>query len=299
MPVLAFLPRYDAETYDAPLASVGRVSPSSRPGRAVSSRRGGQAPTDSGPGCAAVPAGGRLGAMSTRPPQTDPGPDSEPSPASADPGWVIVVPVKGGPLAKSRLRAPDGVDHARLATALALDTLTAAVGAVGSHHVVVVTSDPDIAAEVRRLGVVVEAHPADGLDAAVLAGAARAGTLPGAGEARVAALLGDLPCLQADDLLTALAVCEDFEAAVVPDADGVGTVLLAARSGPRLHPRFGGPSAHSHELGGAQRLDLDLPRLRRDVDDEASLRAALCLGVGTATATLLAHLLVSQEAPTP
>ncbi len=241
--------------------------------------------------------------MSTRPPQADPGPDPEPAPSSAPapggPGWVVVVPVKGGPLAKSRLRAPDGVDHARLATALALDTVTAAVGAVGAHHVVVVTSDAEIDAAVRGLGVVVEADPAEGLDAAVLAGAARAVTLPGAEDARVAALLGDLPCLRADDLLAALAACEEVEAAVVPDADGVGTVLLSARSGDRLHPRFGGPSARAHERGGARRLDLDLPRLRRDVDDETSLRAALCLGVGTATATLLAHLLVPQGTPTP
>ncbi|MDQ2755336.1 MAG: 2-phospho-L-lactate guanylyltransferase [Actinomycetota bacterium] len=202
-------------------------------------------------------------------------------------------------MAKSRLRAPDGVDHARLATALALDTLTAAVGALGADHVVVVTSDPVLADEVAGLGVVVEPDPAGGLDAAVLAGAARATCLPGAGHARVAALLGDLPCLHADDLLAALAVCEEYEAAVVPDADGVGTVLLTARSGGRLHPCFGGPSARAHERDGARRLDLDLPRLRRDVDDEASLRSALCLGVGTHTATLLAHLLVPRPRPTP
>ncbi|MEO3935804.1 2-phospho-L-lactate guanylyltransferase [Dermatophilaceae bacterium Soc4.6] len=225
-----------------------------------------------------------------------PEPTSEPT-GQAHPGWVVVVPVKGGPLAKSRLRAPDGVDHARLATALALDTVAAAVAALGPARVVVVTSDPGIAAAVVSLGALAQADPGDGLDAAVLAGGARAAALPQAEPARVAALLGDLPCLHADDLRAALVACEGDAAAFVPDADGVGTVLLTSAAGHRLRPRFGGGSAHAHEGQGARRLDLDLPRLRRDVDDEDSLRAALCLGVGTHTATLLAHLVVPGPAP--
>jgi 2-phospho-L-lactate guanylyltransferase len=36
---------------------------------------------------------------------------------------------------------------------------------------------------------------------------------------------------------------------------------------------------------GASRLDLALPRLRRDVDTPADLEAALALGVGPRTAT--------------
>ena len=66
--------------------------------------------------------------------------------------WRVVVPVKGGPGAKSRLRAPDGVDRVVLARALALDTVTAAVEAVGPDHVVVVTSDRDVVAAVRGFG---------------------------------------------------------------------------------------------------------------------------------------------------
>ena len=62
-----------------------------------------------------------------------------------------VVPVKGGPDAKSRLRAPDGVDRLVLARALALDTVTAAVEAVGEGHVVVVTGDEEVVASVEEL----------------------------------------------------------------------------------------------------------------------------------------------------
>lgn len=203
--------------------------------------------------------------------------------------WAVVVPVKGGPQAKSRLRAPDGVDHGRLATALALDTVAAAAGAVGAGRVVVVTSDPVVGAAVAAGGGVVVPDPGAGLDAAVLAGARRAATTA-TPPPRVAALLGDVPSATAGDVAAALAAATPYDAAVVPDADGVGTVLLTARTGASLRPRFGGASARAHEEGGAVRLDLDLPRLRRDVDDEASLRWALSLGVGDHTAALLAHL---------
>ena len=71
--------------------------------------------------------------------------DHAPTAAGA---WHVVVPVKGGPDAKSRLLAPDGVDRLVLARALALDTVTAAVEAVGEGHVVVVTSDHDVVASV-------------------------------------------------------------------------------------------------------------------------------------------------------
>lgn len=204
-------------------------------------------------------------------------------------GWAVVVPVKGGPRAKSRLRAPEGVDHGRLATALALDTVAAAADAVGAGSVVVVTSDPVVAAAVAAAGTTVVPDPGAGLDAAVLAGARRAAGLARPAP-RVAALLGDVPSATAGDVAAALTAATPYDAAVVPDADGVGTVLLTARHGEALRPRFGGASARAHEDGGAVRLDLDLPRLRRDVDDETSLREALCLGVGAHTAALLAHL---------
>ena len=50
--------------------------------------------------------------------------------------WSLVVPVKGGEGAKSRLRAPDGVDRIALARALALDTVAAGIEAIGADHVV-------------------------------------------------------------------------------------------------------------------------------------------------------------------
>jgi len=77
--------------------------------------------------------------------------------------------------------------------------------------------------------------------------------------------------------------------AAVPDADGTGTVLLAARTPARLDPAFGPVSFAEHLRRGAVPLPLDLPRLRRDVDTPADLDAALALGVGARTASALSE----------
>jgi 2-phospho-L-lactate guanylyltransferase len=73
---------------------------------------------------------------------------------------------------------------------------------------------------------------------------------------------------------------------VVPDAQGTGTVLLTSLTG-QLEPAFGPGSAARHAAAGHHRLDLALPRLRTDVDDDRSLAAALELGVGPATLGVL------------
>jgi len=210
--------------------------------------------------------------------------------------WSVVVPVKGGDRAKTRLRAPAGVDHTRLATALALDTIAAAVGAVGAGHVIVVTGDPDIATQVAVLGVVVVDDPGGGLNPAISAGIAHLVAHTAVGG--VAVLLGDLASVCSSDLAVALESAEAHSSSYVPDADDTGTVFLASTTPGHLVPHFGGRSDAAHRAAGFVRLDLDLPRLRRDVDDEASLRTALCLGVGAYTAALLAHLMVPDRSST-
>lgn len=62
--------------------------------------------------------------------------------------WAVVVPVKGGSSAKSRLADPA---RPALATAFALDTIMAALATVGVERVVVVTSEPVVATLVRAL----------------------------------------------------------------------------------------------------------------------------------------------------
>lgn len=207
--------------------------------------------------------------------------------APAPPGtWNVVIPVKGGPDAKSRLRAPDGVDRLVLARALAIDTVTAAAEAVGPHHVVVVTSDAEVLEAVAPVGVGRVDDPGRGLNEAVHAAL---GDLPS--DQPAAVLLGDVPALRPPDLRAALVAGDACDRWFVPDAEGTGTVLLGARTAATVRPAFGSGSAGRHESGGSTRLALDLERLRRDVDDEASLGEALRLGVGPNTAALLAHLI--------
>jgi len=206
--------------------------------------------------------------------------------------WTVVLPLKGGSNAKSRLRAP-----APLATAIALDCLDAVLASPPVETVVVVTPDPALAAVAASRGAQVrgESAPGDGLLAAIADG------LDGV-RGRCAVLLGDLPALRPDDLAIALGLAggllesdsrpdaERPEMVFVPDAEGTGTVLLAALSTAAIRPSFGTASASAHQDAGAARLDVELPRLRRDVDTRADLRTAITLGVGPRTAVALAEL---------
>jgi 2-phospho-L-lactate guanylyltransferase len=74
--------------------------------------------------------------------------------------------------------------------------------------------------------------------------------------------------------------------AVVPDAAGDGTVLMAATHPAALHPSYGPGSGTRHAVGGVL-LDLPNERLRRDVDTPDDLAVVAELGVGPATAAAL------------
>ena len=200
---------------------------------------------------------------------------------TSSPDWHLVVPVKGGAAAKSRLHPPPGVGREELALALATDCLTACCAGMPPARVLVVTSDERVAQLAHGLGAGVAADPGAGLNAAVAAG--RDQVLTDGPSLPVAVLLGDLPALRAGDLTAALGAAAAYPLAVVPDAAGEGTVLLTALRGADLAPAFGTGSAARHHAAGHHRLDLDLPRLRTDVDDDAALQEVLALGVGAAT----------------
>lgn len=218
-------------------------------------------------------------------PAPDPGAD-----VRATVRWHLVVPVKDAQRAKTRLEAPLPLSRPELARAVAQDTLEAACAALGAGRVTVVTSDPVVTAAAHAAGCRVSPDPGLGLNAAVRAGWAsleglvRGGT-DAAGRTAWAAMLGDLPALRAEDLRAALAACSRHPRAVVPDADGTGTVLLTSTVAPP-EPRFGTGSAARH-AEDAELLDLDLASLRRDVDTAEDLRAALALGVGRHTTLAL------------
>jgi 2-phospho-L-lactate guanylyltransferase len=198
-------------------------------------------------------------------------------------GWTVVLPLKGGPGAKSRLGATSA-----LATAIALDSLAAVRACADVAATLVVTADDALAARVRADGCQVVPERSTGLSGAVQEGLAAAHRLrPGQ---PVAVLLGDVPAVRPQDLAAALAAAHDalsLGSVFVPDADGTGTVLLAAARPAALRAAFGPGSAAAHAQAGIRRLDLDLPRLRRDVDTPADLAAAVELGVGPRTRAVL------------
>lgn len=204
------------------------------------------------------------------------------------PDRALVVPLKGGPLSKSRLDLPERTRRS-LAEAFARDTLGAATTALPDAVVLVVTSDPGVRAGVTADGFRVVTDPGGGLDAAVRAGLEAAASL---GAAAGTVLPADHPALRPEELLGTLSAAEGRGPVVVPDADGTGTALLhlpfrAGADVPRT--RFGAGSAAAHEELGWHRLEVDAPGLRTDVDDAVSLAAALALGVGPHTRTALAR----------
>lgn len=202
--------------------------------------------------------------------------------------WTVIVPVKQIMLAKTRLSGIDDDTRRALAVAFARDTVAAVASSQLVGHVVVVSNDQiagDIAGDIAEL---VPDAPDAGLNPALVYAAKRVrDSRPGAA---VAAVSSDLPTLRGDDLTRAF---RRGPAAswLVPDADGLGTTLLAAPEGAPWLPSFGVESRRAHRAAGVVEIDVTgLERLRRDVDTAADLAAARRLGVGEATAAVLASL---------
>ncbi|MBL8925476.1 MAG: 2-phospho-L-lactate guanylyltransferase [Pseudonocardia sp.] len=214
-----------------------------------------------------------------------------------DDGCVdLVMPVKPLHAAKSRLRgaADRGVGdpdaHAALALALAHDTVAAVLAARAVRRLLLISSDPVVAAELAAAGVEVVPDVPGGLNAALGHGAAilRAAD-PGT---PVGALQADLPALRPSELDEALHDAAALFAtgarrAFCPDARGTGTTLLLAAAGAPLDPRFGAGSAAHHRASGAIPLAAAGPGLRRDVDTGDDLCAAAELGLGPHTRAVL------------
>jgi 2-phospho-L-lactate/phosphoenolpyruvate guanylyltransferase len=178
--------------------------------------------------------------------------------------------VKGTPAAKSRFG--DVADRERLALAIALDTVTAALAAPGVAQVVVVTSEAaSVSFDETDAFVVIE--EGTGLASAIATGIETANDFsePGRG---VAILLGDLPALRPDELGTALLAATRYDRAMVADAEGTGTTLTTAADGHTHAQRFGVGSAAAHRAEGYVPLDISPDSgLRTDVDTPEALTA--------------------------
>ena len=186
---------------------------------------------------------------------------------------TLIVPVKGLREAKSRLRLP-GVPTEELVAAMLRDTVNAALAAdVGP--VVVVTPDDEVVAVARDLGAQALVDLGS-LNEAITSGVTLAARSH-AGSSRCAALLADLPALQAHDLRSVLT---SHRRGFVPDRSGTGTTLAFDE---HLQPAFGRDSASRHEAQGLPRIHLELCGLTVDVDTVEDLQVADRLGLGEHT----------------
>ncbi|MGL5865134.1 MAG: 2-phospho-L-lactate guanylyltransferase [Dermatophilaceae bacterium] len=195
--------------------------------------------------------------------------------------WAVVVPAKGGPLAKSRLALPLWA-RTELADAFTRDTLAAAASGMPHAHLLVVGAAPDLVSGSAPHTVV--ADPGGGLDAAVAAGVGAAARL---GAARAAVLLADHPALRPTELAAAVTACAAHQRAVVADADGSGTALLTLPAAAPVTTAFGPGSAAAHGRLGFTPVQIDAPGLALDVDDIPGLWRAVGLGVGRHTGHVL------------
>lgn len=200
--------------------------------------------------------------------------------------WVVLVPVKHGDVAKSRLRGVTSAQRADLARAFPADCVGAALASPRVGAVVAITDDARAAEHLRSLGArVIADEPDAGLNPALEH--ARDVARRDYDDPPVVVLSGDLPALRADDLTRALDEAGAHARAFVADGNGAGTTMLSATRGADLDPRFGPDSRRRHLDSGAVELAGPMPGLRRDVDTWEDLASAVGLGVGPATALVL------------
>lgn len=179
------------------------------------------------------------------------------------PRWTVFVPLRSTLNGKRRLALPAPLRQ-RLALSMAQDTVHAALTASAVAQVIIVLETAADAAAFKGLAAV-HVHQTDvaGLNEAIADGVKDWNTTH---LDRIAVLPADLPSLTGTALDEALRQARD-PLSVVPDADGTGTTLLAARARDALELRYGPGSFALHRAAGA--VEIEVPAasgLRRDVD---------------------------------
>jgi 2-phospho-L-lactate guanylyltransferase len=196
--------------------------------------------------------------------------------------YAVLVPVKPLAVAKSRLGGLGDPARRDLASAFAADTVEAVLSCGTVSRVLVVTDDHVLARAMRDLGVEVIPDGTSDLNGTLVQAAAEMHRRNP--RLRLAALCADLPALRAEDLSRALGAADDATMSFVSDEERVGTTAVIAPTLATFRPAFGPGSRRDHLSAGAHEVDgIDVPTLRRDVDDPPALTAALRLGVGPRT----------------
>jgi 2-phospho-L-lactate/phosphoenolpyruvate guanylyltransferase len=194
--------------------------------------------------------------------------------------WVI-IPVKTLSKAKHRLAPLLPAECRQRLVLTMLDDVMATANAVeGVAQILVVTPDPQVAAQVHRgAGAVLLEEAARGLNEAVRSGlgVARSRRATGA-----VVLPGDVPLAEPQEIRRVVKSITGLArpgVGLVPSADGGGTNALAQAPTDALEPSFGVDSFVRHLAGAvARQLDvrvLHLPGLAADVDEPADLERLL------------------------
>lgn len=182
---------------------------------------------------------------------------------------IAVLPVKRFARAKTRT-ALDDPARADLAERMATSVLHVLEEVRGLERVVVVTSEPRIAALAAHVVPDPEevSHSAAallGVEAALAAGARRVLLVP-----------GDCPLLDADEVEALLDFAHDG-VTIVPDRHGTGTNALVLDPPRAMVPSFGPGSCARHAAlarrAGVRATIRHVPSLAFDVDTPADLRA--------------------------
>lgn len=206
----------------------------------------------------------------------------------ADLRFAVLVPVKRIALAKSRLAGLGEEPRRRLAVAFAVDTVTAVLACDRVERVLAVTDDHVLARTLSQVGAEVVPDGTSGLNGTLVQAAAELHRRHE--DLALAAVCADVPALRPEELSRAFAAADPALMSFVADEERVGTTALIAPTRQAFRPAFGPGSRCTHLSAGAVEVAVELPGLRRDVDDPLDLVAALRLGVGAQTSLVAAAL---------
>ena len=196
--------------------------------------------------------------------------------------YAVLVPVKRPAVAKSRLGGLGDRARVDLAHAFAVDTVAAVQACLLVARVLVVTDDHLLAAWMAEQGADVIPDGASDLNGTLVQAAAEMHRRdPHLG---LVALCADLPALRPSELASALGATDPARMSFVADQERTGTTAVVAPTLETFRPSFGPGSRRQHLEADAFEVDgVDVPGLRRDVDDPDDLVAAIRLGVGPRT----------------
>ena len=195
---------------------------------------------------------------------------------------AVLVPVKPPAVAKSRLGGLGDAPRRQLATAFAADTVASLQACAPVARVLVVTDDHVLARALSDAGADVIPDGTSDLNGTLVQAAAEMHRRdPGVW---LAAVCADLPALRPEELALFLAAAAPDRMSFVADEERVGTTAVVAPTLQTFRPSFGPASRLRHLDEGAHEVDgIDVPGLRRDVDDPGDLADVLRLGVGPRT----------------